>query len=136
MAFICGICFLTNASAQTVIPTQTIRAGTILTPDILRQTDQPAQSGAAYTIEEITDLQAKTTLYLNRPVLLSHVGEPELVERNAIITLVFTHGPLEITGEGRALSPGVEGERIRVMNLSSRQTVTGEVIRQNTVRVF
>ncbi|MEM9126779.1 MAG: flagella basal body P-ring formation protein FlgA, partial [Pseudomonadota bacterium] len=33
--------------------------------------------------------------------------------------------PLSITTEGRALGRGAAGDRIRVMNLSSRTTVTG-----------
>jgi flagella basal body P-ring formation protein FlgA len=48
-----------------------------------------------------------------------------VVERNAIVPLVFRRGGLSIQSEGRALDRAGDGDVVRVMNLSSRQTVTG-----------
>ena len=50
-----------------------------------------------------------------------------LVERNALVLLRYERGALVITAEGRALDRGALGDRIRVTNLSSRQTVVGRI---------
>lgn len=133
-----GLAFVTGlaAQAQTVVPTQTIRPGTILTTELLRQTDAPSIAGTVQTVADIIGQQARTALYINRPILLSQVTRPKTIERNDIVTLIFESGSLQITGEGRALDPGITDERIRVMNLSSRQIVTGHIVNKNTVRVF
>jgi flagella basal body P-ring formation protein FlgA len=132
-----GLCLFGMAvQAQTVVPVQTLPAGTIITADLLREEDTQNQMGMAQTIAELVGKQTKTALYINRPIYLAHVGEPEVIERNDIVTIVFDNGALRITGEGRALDPGQQNQRIRVMNLSSRQIITGEVINKNTVRVF
>jgi len=75
------------------------------------------------------------TLYAGRPIPLSALAPPALVERNQIVTLVFRRGGLEIRTEGRALGRGGEGDTIRIMNLASRNTVTGWVMGDGQVHV-
>jgi flagella basal body P-ring formation protein FlgA len=72
--------------------------------------------------------EARVTLYAGRPIPLASLGPPALVERNALVTVMFTRGGLEIRAEGRALGRGAEGDGIRVMNLASRNTITATVI--------
>jgi flagella basal body P-ring formation protein FlgA len=47
-----------------------------------------------------------------------------VIDRNEIVTLRFNAGGLLISPTGRALDRAAEGERLRVINLSSRVTVT------------
>ena len=63
--------------------------------------------------------------------------EPQisLVDRNEIVALSFKSGGLAILTEGRALARGGVGDRIRVMNLASRTTVTGTITRPGEVEV-
>jgi flagellar basal body P-ring formation protein FlgA len=75
------------------------------------------------------------TLYAGRPIPLSALGPPALVERNQVVTLVFQRGGLEIRAEGRALGRGGEGDTIRIMNLASRNTVTGWVTGDGLIHV-
>jgi flagellar basal body P-ring formation protein FlgA len=49
--------------------------------------------------------------------------------------LRYAAGPLAITTEGRALARGGAGDVIRVLNLSSRNTVTGRVQPDGAVSV-
>lgn len=58
-----------------------------------------------------------------------------LVKRNALVALEFIRGPLSIVAEGRALSAGAAGETVRILNTSSKATVTAEVVGPNRVRV-
>lgn len=119
-------------SAETVIATRTIRAQEIVAPDAVRL--DPAQiAGAHAALERVVGQEARVTLYPGRPVMRGAVGAPALIERNQIVELIFARGGLRIVTEGRALDRAGAGERIRVMNLSSRTTLFGTVTAQGTV---
>lgn len=114
------------AQAQTVVTTRTIPARVQITAAdlaILPQTTPGTLSDPA----QIIGMEARVALYPNRPVTAADIGPPALIERNQIIGLRFRIGNLTITTEGRALDRGAAGELLRVMNLSSRETVTARV---------
>lgn len=60
---------------------------------------------------------------------------PTLVTRNRPVRLEYAKGPLLITAEGRALSSGAEGDAVQVINLTSRNVLTGIVIGADRVEV-
>lgn len=113
-----------TALADIVVPTRTIRAKEVISAaDLeLKFTDMP---GAVSDPAELIGFEARVALYPGRPVRAADVGPPAIVDRNDLVVLVFNRQPLSISTEGRALGRGAVGERIRVMNLSSRTTVTG-----------
>ena len=49
--------------------------------------------------------------------------------------MTYVDGPLRIVTEGRALDRAAAGEPVRVMNLASRQTVTGTVAPDGSIEV-
>jgi flagella basal body P-ring formation protein FlgA len=59
-----------------------------------------------------------------RPIRPGDLRPPAIVERNEIVSLRYNHGGLLIITEGRALDRAALGESLRVINMSSRQTVT------------
>jgi len=123
------------ALAESVVATRTLRANMLIGPDDVARTDRAAPPGAAVQPEEVVGLEARVTLYAGRPIPLSALGPPALVDRNQVVTLVFQRGGLEIRAEGRALGRGGEGDTIRIMNLGSRNTVTGWVTQTGEVHV-
>ena len=80
-------------------------------------------------------MEAKVALYPGRPILASQLGAPALVERNAMVRMSYASGPLRIMTEGRALDRAAAGELVRVMNLASKQTVTGVVAADGSIEV-
>lgn len=64
-----------------------------------------------------------------------HVRTPLQVERNETVTLVFRRGALTMETTGRALDEGAVGDRVSVMNITSRKRITGRVIGQGLVEV-
>ena len=112
------------ALAQSVMVVRPIRAGTALTADDLAFGEVEEADGFLDP-RDVIGLEARVNLYPGRPVLTRDVGLPTVVERNAVVPLVYRSGGLTITLEGRALGRAGEGEAVRVMNLSSRNTVTG-----------
>ncbi len=92
--------------------------------------------GALGPEADIIGLEAKVTLYPGRPILPDHVGPPALIERNQPVVVFFKNGGLTIATDGRALSRGAQGDIVRVMNLSSRHTVSGKVQPDGSVVVL
>ncbi|MCV2881805.1 flagellar basal body P-ring formation chaperone FlgA [Actibacterium sp. XHP0104] len=122
------------AWSDTVIATRTLRSQTIIGPDDLRLVtgDTP---GALSHPEQALGMEARVTLYAGRPVRPQDLAAPALIERNQIVTLQYQSGPLTIITDARALGRAGAGDRIRVMNLDSRNTVTGRVTADGTVIV-
>ena len=121
-------------AADTVMPVRTLRAQTILTAADLVVSPVDI-AGAATRIEDVVGQEARTALYAGRPVRLQDVGPPAVVDRNQIITLIYASSGLQIMAEGRSLSRAGVGDAVRVMNMSSRTTVSGTVQPDGTVRV-
>ena len=119
------------AAAQQVIADRTLRPGETVAAADLR----PGPDGNAAAVEALAGLEVRRAVYRGRPVRAADVGPPTLVRRNALVRLVYRSGGLGIRTEGRALDSGAKGERVRVMNLASRQTVTGVVTRAGRVEV-
>lgn len=116
----------TPAAADTVLAARTIRAQSLITAQdlVVKKVDVV---GAISDPAMIAGQEARVALYAGRPIRPGDIGPPALIERNQIIPLIYDHSGLSITAEGRSLSRGGPGERVRVMNMSSRITVSGEV---------
>jgi flagella basal body P-ring formation protein FlgA len=114
------------ASAESVVATRTIRAKTLIGPEdvTLVSAELPgALTDPAFALGQ----EARVSIYAGKPLRPEDFGPPSLVERNQLVTLVYVSGGLAISAEGRALGRGAEGEKLRVMNLQSRNTVTGRI---------
>lgn len=120
--------------ADTLIATRTIRANTIIAPDDLAY-GEVETPGALSRPEDAIGLESRVVLYAGRPIRPGDLGPPTMVERNAIVTLIYRSGGLTISAEGRAMGRAGAGDDLRVLNLMSRVTVTGRVQTDGTVLV-
>lgn len=134
-ALILALMIATPAGADVVLAGRTLRAGTLIGAGDVVVSAAPAVPGAASHPDQAVGLEARVTLYAGRPVPLANLGQPAMVERNGLVTLVFRRGGLEIRADGRALARASEGDEVRVMNLASRGTVTGVVVAPGLVLV-
>ncbi|ROU03246.1 flagellar basal body P-ring formation chaperone FlgA [Histidinibacterium lentulum] len=114
------------ALAETLVATRTIRPQEILMPgDLVIQAVQVP--GGVSDPDLLIGQEARVALYAGRPVRAGDVGPPALVERNALVPLIYSTSGLTITTEGRALDRAGAGELVRVMNLASRTTVSARI---------
>lgn len=123
-----------SAIAEIIVPVRNIRPKEIIAPDDL-MIKQVSVAGAISLPDELIGQEARVALYVGRPIRPGDFGPPAIVERNDLVTLRFRNGPLTIATEGRALGRGAEGESIRVMNLSSRTTISGRVKADGSIEV-
>jgi flagella basal body P-ring formation protein FlgA len=121
--------------ADVIVPNRTVRAGDVLTIDVVRIAAGFETSGFD-VIEDVVGQEARVALYANRPILFDQVGPPALIERNQIVQIKFAGSRLLINTEGRALERGGVGDRVKIMNLSSRATVFGFVHPDGHVEVY
>lgn len=108
------------AGAGEITALRTLPAGTVVS-----LSDLGVAEGA--DAAPFVGLEVVRAIYVGRPVRMQDLGPPTLVRRNAIVQMIYDRGVLSIRTEGRALDAGGQGERIRVMNLSSREPVSATV---------
>lgn len=125
---------VTSAAADIVTPTRTLRPGMLITAADLtiRGGTQP---GMFDRISDVAGQEARVALYAGRPIPFEAVGPPAVINRNQIVPLYFRAGTLTIATEGRALERGGIGDRVRIMNLSSRATLFGYVQDDGSIKV-
>lgn len=122
------------AGADSLVATRTIRPQSILgAADIAVTKD--SLPGVLADPAEALGREVRVALYAGRPIRADDLGPPAIIDRNQRVALSYVEGGLAITAEGRALGRGGVGDVIRVMNLSSRATVSGRIDPDGVVRV-
>ncbi|MFK7834729.1 MAG: flagellar basal body P-ring formation chaperone FlgA [Sulfitobacter sp.] len=120
--------------ADSVVPTRTIRANAIIGATDVALRNMGRAEGYAQ-LADVIGQEARVVLYPGRAIGLDDIGPPALVARNQLVRLAFESNGLQIMTEGRALERGALGDRVRIMNLSSRATVFGQVQADGSIQV-
>ncbi|GLK65398.1 MULTISPECIES: flagellar basal body P-ring formation chaperone FlgA [Paracoccus] len=121
------------ATAGAAVASRTLPAGTVISAEDV--TLAPDQAGGIEDITQILGQQLRVMVYEGRRIDPSALTEPTLIGRNQLVTLTYEKAALRIETEGRALSAGKVGQIIRVLNSSSRVTVSGRVAPDGSVIV-
>ena len=122
-----------GVSAETITASRTLTAGTVITADDILIDGAP-NPGRVEALG-LAGLETKVMVYEGKAVNPARLTEPTLIDRNQIVTIAYETPALRIEAEGRALSAAQAGQIIRVLNLSSRITVSGRVAADGTVIV-
>ncbi len=124
-----------SAGAETLVATRTIPARSIIGPDdvLLREVNVV---GGVSDPSLIIGQEARVALYAGRPIRAGDISAPAIVERNQIVPLVYQNGGVTISTDGRALERAGVGDWIRVMNLSSRASVTAQIQQSGAAHVI
>ena len=133
--FITSMCFLASgAFGETLVAARTVRSHAIIGPEDILLKDVVV-AGAFDRIEDVVGQEARVVLYAGRPIKYGDIGPVSIIERNQIVMLVYKRGGLRIMTDARSLGRGGVGDVIRVMNLTSRTTVSGIIGADGTVTV-
>lgn len=120
------------------VPKAALRKGTIITEDHLDFIEvEPHKVSAHFASDpmQIVGQQVRRTLYKEQPIRLADTGPIILIKRNQDVDLFFSKNGILLKTNGRALSDGGTGERIKVMNTTSKQIVFGKVTDSGAVDV-
>jgi flagella basal body P-ring formation protein FlgA len=132
--FFALLVFVGPVWADGVVATRTIRANAIIsTTDVTLRSNVP---NSGYTqLVDVIGQEARVVLYPGKPIGVDDIGPPALVARNQLVRVSFASQGLQIVTEGRALERGSMGDRVRIMNLSSRATLFGQVQADGSILV-
>ncbi len=114
------------AAADVLVAARTIPAQSLIREEDLLLRNVAANGGVDDPLL-LVGMEARVALYAGRPVRPADVGFPAIVDRNEIVPLIYDTGGLYIATEGRSLGRAGIGEMVRVMNLSSRSTVSARI---------
>lgn len=122
------------AHAESLIATRLINPGTVIAETDVTLADARIP-GALTTLASAIGQSARVNIYPGRPLRPSDLGPPVLVKRNQTVAIRYSAGALSILAEGRALGAGGAGDVIRLMNKSSKTTLSGQILPDGTVEV-
>ena len=129
-----AVLFGSSAMADGVVPTRTIRANAIIgETDVTLRANM--QSSGYARLNDVVGQEARVVLYPGQPIGVDDIGAPAIVTRNQVVRVSFFASGLHIMTEGRALERGAIGDRVRIMNLSSRATLFGQIQADGTIQV-
>lgn len=90
--------------------------------------------GLVFDLVAAIGKEIKTTLRPGALLYDNVLKEPEMVKRNALVSILAASDSLTITVPGRVLTAGAKGELVKVKNLMSRREIFAKIIGTETVQ--
>ncbi|RCL03176.1 MAG: flagella basal body P-ring formation protein FlgA [Candidatus Tokpelaia sp. JSC189] len=122
-----------------LVPSRTIYPGQIISEMGLNKKSFYIKADAVSLyvsdIGQILNKTAKGTLIAGKPIAISALGNPILINRGQITKLIFSSGDLSIMATGIALQPAAAGEFVKVRNVDSGRVIVGTVMQDGNVQV-
>lgn len=121
---------LIEKTVQIPVLKESFSANDIISSSDIEWINVPARHMVNDTVLDADKLIGKTPLRMVEagvPVRERDVKFPQLIARGDEVLIQFNQGGLQLTAKGKAMQNGAEGEFIRVTNLSSNQSLRGEV---------
>ena len=80
-------------------------------------------------------MQARKQMRAGQVLKGADLGKPDMVSRDQAVTLIYEVPGLYLTGRGKAVDSGTEGDVVNIMNLQSKRVVQGIVVGPGQVSV-
>lgn len=115
-----------------------VRRGDVVSSDNieLRLTDiSGVPNGTTQDYSPWTAYRFKRQVAPGRPLTVGMIEPPKLVQKGESVIIINRSSKLTVRMQGTALSDGVEGARIRVLNNSSERIVQGKVVSAGLIQV-
>lgn len=81
-------------------------------------------------------MQARKQMRAGQALKAADLGKPDLVLRDQGVTLIYETPGIYLTGRGKAIDSGTEGDVVNVVNLQSKRTVQGTVTGPGQVSII
>jgi flagella basal body P-ring formation protein FlgA len=86
-------------------------------------------------VDQIVGMSAKRGLQAGKPIAMTDVRRPLMVNKGESVTMYLTTPAMQLTAKGRALEPGSEGDTIRISNSQTNTVVDAIVTGPGQARV-
>ena len=120
------------------VATTRLPAGSVLRPDdvhVARVHTTLIRGEVAHRLNDAIGMQLKHPLNAGQPLALSELMRPAMVQKGADVLIELNSPGITLTAQGQAVESGATGERIHVINPTSRAVIEVEVIGPGRVRV-
>ncbi|MEM6490820.1 MAG: flagellar basal body P-ring formation chaperone FlgA [Pseudomonadota bacterium] len=91
---------------------------------------------AVLRAQDLLGMDASRVIRAGVPVRQADVAQAQMIERGAIVAIVFKTPAMTLTSQGRALENGATGATIRVSNTQTNRVIHARVVAPNQVRVM
>lgn len=91
--------------------------------------------GAIKEIDEARGMSLRRSIIANSPLTQEMLAEGNIVKKGSRVLIVAESPAFTITATGELRENGYVGSLVRAINLSSRKTVRGILINENTLKV-
>ena len=92
-------------------------------------------NGYIENLSQIQGMKLTRNLSIGVPLSPSMIKKPQIIKRGQRIFIIARSGKLEVRMSGKALAHGAVGDRIAVVNLSSKKKLEGVIMKDGTVNV-
>jgi len=127
----CLSIFQVGTASAELVASQLVRAGDILT----EQNVEVSEGDDASAKQAVLGMAARRTIYPGQTIKPANVEPPSIVKRNQIVTIKYRYNGLEITTSARAMSDASASANVNVLNIQSKQIVSGVVQNEGWVLV-
>lgn len=131
----------TGTAVETVeaaVLTRSVERNEILkSSDVIVERRPKAEVGNDMALRDRTiGMQARKQLRAGQALKVADLGKPDMVSRDQAVTLIYDAPGLYLTGRGKAIDSGTEGDVVNIVNLQSKRTVQGVVVGPGQVSVM
>ena len=129
-----------EVSATMVLPTLTSglpRGALIGAGDVALEERRVTHRAADVVVDRshLLGMELKRPLPAGSLLRYGQIGLPEIVTRGQVVTLIAGGPGVEVRMQGKALSSGAAGDRLRIANISSGRQVEGVVLNDGSVQI-
>lgn len=122
----------TGVAVETVeaaVLTRSVERNDILkSSDVVVERRPKAEVGNDIAIRDrAVGMQVRKPMRAGQALKAADLGKPDMVSRDQSVMLIYETPGLYLTGRGKALESGTEGDTVSVTNLQSKRTVQGVV---------
>lgn len=121
----------------TILTRSLDRNDIIKASDVITERRPKAEVGTDQTTRErAIGMQVRKQMRVGQAIKAIDIGKPDLVTRDQSVTLIYEAPGIYLTGRGKAVESGTQGDVVNVTNLQSKRTVQGTVVGPGQVAVM
>lgn len=121
-----------------VVVSRVMTPGEILSPDtVMYESMDVGRLNAGYLTDssKVIGMMVRRQLPARAVLNLYMLGQPEVIKKGSLVTLLVRVGSMEVSASCKALQDGRVGQVIRVQNMSSKKFLSGTVVDESTVLI-
>lgn len=118
---------------------QPLKKNTVLSEADIEWKRVPVAANKEDVVTQVAQVSGKRLLKdVNpaQPIRSGDVGDPSVIKRGDMVTMVFQQEGLTVTAKGKVQEDGAQGSTVRVVNVKSHRSLACKVLDNETVQII